>query len=427
MHEISPVLTNAFDSPDYAPAQVNINGGMTSREGPKAASDAGSTDSFSFSDVLDLINPLQHIPLISSIYREVTNENINPVSRVAGDILYGGVFGLATAAISGAGAAADSVMEAETGKDTVGNIVAGLFEDKDTPEHAPEDQTEIAATTPSPSSSEVIAETTEALPSKKPPATQNPSTNEEKEEEEPATPSATIPLATPSSGKQPFGGIMRQLTPTSQPGIDLALSSGPRTTRIGNRIYTNPSIVGNRSSAPVATASVSTATPTSSTTADQQKLKDDIQIQTQAQLQSLGLINASTLNAKDFAEQIGNIKSTSNPAISGATALMNNGKINSLPLLPLPQKSTTALNASRNTPVSSSTADSAPISLLPLLGQGATHNDVTSSTYIPSTGVTNDLPQALIDNMSYMKALNQYRNVAGSSSNVTGANLNMTN
>jgi hypothetical protein len=56
--------------------------------------------------LLDVINPLQHIPVISTIYRHLTGDEIGPVARVAGDTLYGGpvggVLGLADVALEGA-------------------------------------------------------------------------------------------------------------------------------------------------------------------------------------------------------------------------------------------------------------------------------------------------------------------------------------
>ncbi len=151
MHEISPVLAGTFDSPDHALAKANFNLPvrlLPARHGSntpmttvasadprrytkfdRTASNAGSTTTFSFGDFLDAINPLQHIPVISSIYREATGETINPVARVAGDVMYGGVFGLASAVMAGLGAVGNSAMEETTGKDATGTVVAALFGD----------------------------------------------------------------------------------------------------------------------------------------------------------------------------------------------------------------------------------------------------------------------------------------------------------
>ncbi|MDP6473864.1 MAG: hypothetical protein QF894_03030 [Alphaproteobacteria bacterium] len=48
-------------------------------DGALAARDSGGffgADGFGFDDFLDLINPLQHIPIISTIYREITGDTI---------------------------------------------------------------------------------------------------------------------------------------------------------------------------------------------------------------------------------------------------------------------------------------------------------------------------------------------------------------
>lgn len=79
-------------------------------------------DGFSFFDILDMINPLQHIPLISTMYREVTGDDLSPASRVVGGTLFFGPAG-------GGTAVANVLLEAETGKD-VGEHVLALFEDE---------------------------------------------------------------------------------------------------------------------------------------------------------------------------------------------------------------------------------------------------------------------------------------------------------
>ncbi|MCF4167514.1 hypothetical protein L2U69_17845 [Zavarzinia compransoris] len=60
----------------------------------------------SFGDFLDIINPLQHIPIVSSIYRGITGDEIGPVARIVGGALYGGVVG---AGVAMAGALVEQV------------------------------------------------------------------------------------------------------------------------------------------------------------------------------------------------------------------------------------------------------------------------------------------------------------------------------
>lgn len=48
---------------------------------------------FSFGEFLDIINPLQHIPIVSSFYRNMTGDSISPVARIVGGAIFGGPLG----------------------------------------------------------------------------------------------------------------------------------------------------------------------------------------------------------------------------------------------------------------------------------------------------------------------------------------------
>jgi hypothetical protein len=50
-------------------------------------------DGLSFRDVLDLVNPLQHIPIVGNLYRKLTGDTLDPALRVAGGALFGGPLG----------------------------------------------------------------------------------------------------------------------------------------------------------------------------------------------------------------------------------------------------------------------------------------------------------------------------------------------
>ena len=73
-------------------------------------------DGFTFFDFLDIINPLQHIPVISTIYRSITGDQIDPGSRIAGASLFGGPLG-------GALASMDVAIKHKTGLDIVEHSV----------------------------------------------------------------------------------------------------------------------------------------------------------------------------------------------------------------------------------------------------------------------------------------------------------------
>ena len=94
----------------------------------KSAPTSSDNTTMSFDDFVDMINPLQHIPVVSSIYRAVTGETINPISRIAGDTMYGGIFGLASAGLAAIGSIADEVVAANNdGKTVSDTVVAALF------------------------------------------------------------------------------------------------------------------------------------------------------------------------------------------------------------------------------------------------------------------------------------------------------------
>ncbi|HEY0923273.1 hypothetical protein [Rheinheimera pacifica] len=51
-------------------------------------------------DALDIINPLQHIPLVSQYYRDWTGDDMGYISQVAGGAFWGGGVGVATSFVN---------------------------------------------------------------------------------------------------------------------------------------------------------------------------------------------------------------------------------------------------------------------------------------------------------------------------------------
>ncbi|MGP1394856.1 MAG: hypothetical protein ACTS3R_05045, partial [Inquilinaceae bacterium] len=103
--------------------------------------DASEGD-FSFWDLVDIVNPLQHIPFLSSVYRELTGDTIKPQARILGDALYGGPVGL----VAGL---ANAILEENTGRDAGAHAIAML----DGRDDAPADQEDggvVAADAPDP-------------------------------------------------------------------------------------------------------------------------------------------------------------------------------------------------------------------------------------------------------------------------------------
>ncbi len=83
-------------------------------------------DAFSFRDVLDIINPLQHLPVISTLYRWITGDTIGAVPRMVGDGLYGGPIGFVAGLFNAA-------IKQESGKDVGEQVIALLGVDQSSP------------------------------------------------------------------------------------------------------------------------------------------------------------------------------------------------------------------------------------------------------------------------------------------------------
>jgi len=115
----------------------------TANRTPTPATAANDDGDMTFWDLLDVINPLQQLPIVGSIYREISGDTIKPASRIMGGVLFGGLTGglsLLGCVTGGASALANVVVEKETGKDIAGNAVAAAFGEGD--------KTEIAEDTP---------------------------------------------------------------------------------------------------------------------------------------------------------------------------------------------------------------------------------------------------------------------------------------
>jgi hypothetical protein len=94
----------------------------------RSAAEVGTAE-MSFGDFLDMINPLEHIPVVSAAYRAATGEEINPVSRITGDTIYAAALGPVSMGLSGLGALGDTMLQQATGKSADGTVVSMLFGD----------------------------------------------------------------------------------------------------------------------------------------------------------------------------------------------------------------------------------------------------------------------------------------------------------
>ena len=81
---------------------------------------------FDFEDILDILNPLHHIPVVSKVYKEQTDDEISDNSKAVGDVFYGVLTGGVLGVL---GAIGNAVLRQETGKDVSGHLLA--FTDDD--------------------------------------------------------------------------------------------------------------------------------------------------------------------------------------------------------------------------------------------------------------------------------------------------------
>jgi hypothetical protein len=89
----------------------------------------GPDGKFGWDDFIDIINPLQHIPVVAQIYRAVTGDQAYALSQFAGAIPFG--------PLSAASAVIDTVVRAQTGRDAGTDIAAAVLGiDNRTPEEA---------------------------------------------------------------------------------------------------------------------------------------------------------------------------------------------------------------------------------------------------------------------------------------------------
>jgi hypothetical protein len=77
---------------------------------------------FSFGDFLDIINPLQHIPVVSTLYRMFTGDQIGSLPRLLGGALYGRLMGIPSLVSS----VVNAVVGIATGKDIGEHVFAFL-------------------------------------------------------------------------------------------------------------------------------------------------------------------------------------------------------------------------------------------------------------------------------------------------------------
>lgn len=129
-------------------------------------------DGFTFGDLVDLVNPLQHIPVVSSVYRAITGDTQSTGAKVLGGGLFGGVIGLLASFVD---ASTENTPGQGVGERAIAALLPGDTAPKGTPASTPTPAeapaaTEFAANIPETLSKEPL-ETSElpAVPEVMPP------------------------------------------------------------------------------------------------------------------------------------------------------------------------------------------------------------------------------------------------------------------
>ncbi len=130
-------MTNADTTPAVQTRVARFTSSHSERMGD--AEDAPERE-FSFGDFLDIINPLQHIPIIGTIYRALTGDEISPSASIFGGFLFGGPLGFVIAI-------ANAIFEEASGQDMGETVLAALVGD-DTATDVQTAQTPSANSTP---------------------------------------------------------------------------------------------------------------------------------------------------------------------------------------------------------------------------------------------------------------------------------------
>ena len=76
---------------------------------------SGKDKSFGFGDIVDIVNPLQHIPMVSNLYQSATGDTMGSIAQIVGGGIFGGPVGaLVSAGMVAFKAAKESAASGDT-------------------------------------------------------------------------------------------------------------------------------------------------------------------------------------------------------------------------------------------------------------------------------------------------------------------------
>ena len=104
-------------------AVAGIRTADTSGVGPDSVAELKKAPTITWRDVADTLNPLEHIPFVSTLFDEMTGHTPPPASQLAGGMLLGGPIGFLIGL-------ANVVFQNQTGKGVGGTLLAALTGDE---------------------------------------------------------------------------------------------------------------------------------------------------------------------------------------------------------------------------------------------------------------------------------------------------------
>ena len=147
----SPLVPAGYAGQSPKPPQNNFAAQLGDGAQPNTPSATTEHDTdFDFFDFLDILNPLQHIPVVSTFYRELTGDELHPASRIVGGTLYGAIPGAVSAVLN-------TVTEGLTGKDIGEHIADAFFGEDDSPKTAQKAPPQPPNTPPTPDTDQITA------------------------------------------------------------------------------------------------------------------------------------------------------------------------------------------------------------------------------------------------------------------------------
>ena len=114
------LATAQQNQPDATPENILAFNGDTQVNSAQTDTAEQSGEPFGFGDLLDMVNPLHHIPVVGHAYRELSGDTIRPIGNIIGGGIFGGPLGVVSGLVN-------TVIQEETGKDVTGNAMAMML------------------------------------------------------------------------------------------------------------------------------------------------------------------------------------------------------------------------------------------------------------------------------------------------------------